>query len=745
MRRQRDGAAPVPPLLGRRWVLPWWLERQVDPESPAYTAGQYAERNLVGHSWTRLGALDGRGWALVDPRGLVSLGAGRGSLDWWVRTGDGWVFPSRQATVRQHLLDDAPVVATRIRVAGGEIEQRVAVARPPRGGMDAAVVEIENHTGTPVAIALAVRPYDVVGVSRIAEIAYSADRCTVDLDGWPSIRFPRPPGHIVAATGADGDVVAFLDLPHGSPSTLTRPLGCPDGLTQAAFVFPLVHGSALRVVVAPPEPPPTGRRRRRRRRTGELPEPDAMATAAQVASGWRSHASRGSRWVLPPGPLASAVHSARCQILLADRAAPWPGLGLSLGALDLLGRFDEVRPTLAALPELQRPDGSLLVEDGDRVTDVTGAAIAALGQHWRLTRDRRLVTDLSSAVAGAADSIERNRRIAAAADPPTKGLVRTAGAEELFVANGWLLRALTDASTLLAAAQEGSAASAARRAAAELRVDLVSGMERVRAGATGPVPPGPVAQMDERLIEIAQLVWPIGVLPGNHPLVVGTLDVVRANSIHAGGYHATRSPRGWHSLRTVVLGMAELSAGDRRALDRLRWLVDVAAPAGVWPSIVHPRLRSGVAGGHDPFVTAAFLTMVRHLLVTERTEAGNSLALLTCLPLEWVGHGIEVHDAPTASGRLSFAVRWHGERPALLWELHPHPGGPGRVTLTAPGLDPGWSSTAAKGEALLAPWPAGGSETIGSSGGADEPSGPTTSPPGDHRKDPALGPDGSFS
>jgi hypothetical protein len=726
-------------------VLPWWLERQVDPESPAYTAGLYAERNLVGHSWTRLGALDGKGWALTDPRGLVSLGSGRGSLDWWVRTADGWVFPSRQATVRQHLLEDAPVVVTRIRVAGGEIEHRVAVARPLHGGMDAAIVEIENRTATPVAIALAVRPYDVVGVSRVAEIAYSGDHCTVDLDGWPSIRFPRPPGHIVAATGADGDVAAFLDQPRSGPSTLERPLSCADGLAQAAFVFPVVHGSALRVVVAPPEPPASGRRRRRRRRSGELPDPEAMATTLQVAMGWRTHASRGARWLLPAGPLASAVHSARCQILLADRAAPWPGRGLSLGALDLLGLFEEVRPTLAMLPELQSPDGSLLVDDGERVTDVTGPAIAALGQHWRLTRDRRLVTDLSSAVAGAADSIERNRRIAAAADPPHQGLVRTGGAEEVFVANGWLLRALTDAGALLAAAQEGSAATAARRAAAELRVDLVSGMERARTGAAGPVPPGPVVQVDERLIEIAQLVWPIGVLPGNHPLVAGTLDVVRANSIHAGAYHAARSPRGWHSLRTIVLGMAELSAGDRRALDRLRWLVEVAAPNGVWPSIVHPRLRTGVAGGHDPFVTAAFLSMVRHLLVTERTEAGNSLALLTCLPPEWAGQGIEVHDAPTASGRLSYAVRWHDDRPALLWELRPHPGGPGRVTLTAPGLDPRWSSTSAQGEALLAAWPPRGGETAGSSDAGDEPSGPTTSPSGDHRKDPALGPDGSFS
>ncbi len=68
----------------------------------------------------------------------------------------------------------------------------------------------------------------------------------------------------------------------------------------------------------------------------------------------------------------------------------------------------------------------------------------------------------------------------------------------------------------------------------------------------------------------------------------------------------------------------------------------------------------------------------------------------------WLGQGWEVHDLPTGSGRLSYAVRWHGDRPALLWELEPWPGEP-PVELTIPGLDPTWSSTQPSGEALLAP------------------------------------------
>ncbi len=74
------------------------------------------------------------------------------------------------------------------------------------------------------------------------------------------------------------------------------------------------------------------------------------------------------------------------------------------------------------------------------------------------------------------------------------------------------------------------------------------------------------------------------------------------------------------------------------------------------------------------------------------------------VPEGWLGQGWEVHDLPTGAGRLSFAIRWHGERPALLWQLEPHEG-IGPVLLTTPALDGSWSTSQPAGEALLAPVP----------------------------------------
>jgi hypothetical protein len=108
------------------------------------------------------------------------------------------------------------------------------------------------------------------------------------------------------------------------------------------------------------------------------------------------------------------------------------------------------------------------------------------------------------------------------------------------------------------------------------------------------------------------------------------------------------------------------------------------------------RRRPAPSPGDWPDEPGAFLVALRQALVAD-TDRG--VAILGACPPEWFGQGIEVHGAPTRHGIVSYAVRWHGERPALLWEVRdPTPG----LTVTCPGLDPTWSSTEPDGEALLA-------------------------------------------
>nr|MDP9333914.1 hypothetical protein [Actinomycetota bacterium] len=80
-------------------------------------------------------------------------------------------------------------------------------------------------------------------------------------------------------------------------------------------------------------------------------------------------------------------------------------------------------------------------------------------------------------------------------------------------------------------------------------------------------------------------------------------------------------------------------------------------------------------------------------------EEGRTIEILPGFRPAWLGQQLAAHDVPLRRGLCSFAVRWHGARPALLWDVPPG------STVRAPELDPAWSSDEPVGETLLAAAP----------------------------------------
>ncbi|WP_419854210.1 hypothetical protein [Candidatus Poriferisodalis sp.] len=178
----------------------------------------------------------------------------------------------------------------------------------------------------------------------------------------------------------------------------------------------------------------------------------------------------------------------------------------------------------------------------------------------------------------------------------------------------------------------------------------------------------------------------------------------------------TAASCGHDMVATALLAFAEARPAPGRAFDRLEALVSVASPTLNWPTYMHPALRTGTNGtGHDLMVGGLFVRTLLRLLVDVPDDGPASsggagreparLRLAAYWPATWLGQPVEVHHVPTAIGAVSWAVRWHGERPALLWDVVPHDPGGDPPSVTAPGLDPAFTATGWQGEALLAPPP----------------------------------------
>lgn len=109
-----------------------------------------------------------------------------------------------------------------------------------------------------------------------------------------------------------------------------------------------------------------------------------------------------------------------------------------------------------------------------------------------------------------------------------------------------------------------------------------------------------------------------------------------------------------------------------------------------------PKFASGGSSNSTLADSAVGLARVEDGLV--RAVDPDHVHLLPDGATPWLGANFEAHGVHAGPlHRLSFAVRWHGENAALLWELD----GPAGLRLLAPKMDPAFATSEARGEALL--------------------------------------------
>jgi hypothetical protein len=564
--------------------------------------------------------------------------------------------------VRQALVGDAPVVETPCGCQAATSSSGCGRSATPSSATSLAI-EVDNAGRLPVAIALAIRPYGPDGAGRIGRIVVGDGM--VGVDGNLAVWLPKPPARLATAALTSGDASQLVFAGDAADGSAGR-VECAAGFATAALVYPLPHGTSLRVLV------PSGH-------AHDGPGPTAVPPHDAVARGWSSHLGRGARLELPDSQLAGALTAAASQLLLAAAGRELAGTTSTtetaavVGALDRLGFEGEATSIVATLPRGQSPGGRL--GGADPASDATSAALLTAGRHWRVGRDDTLVGELAGPLAAGGHHHTRGR-----------GLRRGRVAPDSLADLGWRLRGILDVEAALRASQPDAAAALA---------DLA---ERVR-GELDEALDAPV-RVDAHLVGALALVAPLGAVEATHPVVDAILEWVRAHAVHEGGVAQLAGATGMSPLLTSLVGRAEARRGDRSALDRLDWFVRTGGATRTWAELHHPRLGTGCGGdGWSPAASAAFVDLALDLLVHE-SRGGPGLVLCSVWPDEWLGAGLEVHGMHTTVGTVSFAIRWHGERPALLWEIDPH-GGIDSITVTIPGLDPAWSSTDLRGEALL--------------------------------------------
>ncbi|MET0458632.1 MAG: hypothetical protein ABW195_05265 [Ilumatobacteraceae bacterium] len=174
---------------------------------------------------------------------------------------------------------------------------------------------------------------------------------------------------------------------------------------------------------------------------------------------------------------------------------------------------------------------------------------------------------------------------------------------------------------------------------------------------------------------------PAGFLLGLAELVrMGELDGADTSLLvpdAAAAIHEIALRPGWDidaALDAAALVLA--AAGERRAVADMARITTSRTPA--------------------PLPDEAEVEGVRVVAAFERRLAAGPVLLPSGIPEAWRGSNFEAHGLPVGpASTVSFAVRWHGEHAAVLWEVTGDP-----VELCAPAVDPAWRTSAPSGDAL---------------------------------------------
>jgi hypothetical protein len=551
-------------------------------------------------SSTPLGTIDAGVLARVDGAGVVEPQGCGWVLDWWIGAEDRWHHPSVETTVRQHSVGGTPVRETALRVPGGDIVQRsagvVADAVGHRGA--AVVVEFENRSAVPVALALVVRPLAIGGDApsgpggRIVTAGVSG--AVVRVDGLPAVVLDRPAARAAAGRCRD-------DAPGGTVATRLAAAddGLPplsiedrDGVAELAVVVALAHTATVRVLI--PGPDLAGALDR-------VPDGEVLWSAPpseSVVAGWERHLE-----ALP-------------EVRLGDPA--WVDSVRRASSLLLVAGPDEVGTCL---------DRTIVPEVGTSA----GRAARVAGAMARLGADDQLV-------------------------PVARGL---AAAQRL------------GGSCRMGDRSDGSVA-------------LLWAAAAVLGGPRGPV-------FAEELVAPAAVA--IRRLRRGHGLDgVDPADAAAALRMLAPALVAVGQPEVAADAVAVAGRVAAdaVAVAGRVAADA----VSRATPVDPWPAT-----EDGLPGGD----VAALADRLCPVLDLAGCDSAAGVEVLGSVSPSWLGAAMDVRSLRCAWGSLSWSLRWHGERPALLWEIEAAEGlgEDPAPTVRAPGLDPGFVGLGWSGEALL--------------------------------------------
>jgi GH15 family glucan-1,4-alpha-glucosidase len=655
------------------WVMPYWVNRQYDPESESYIPGSMLSINLTHRNWTAIGGTHSVREPIVDPSGLLTPWLGGWSVEFWAGKNNYLVVPAKNTDIYQYLVKQLPIVVSQFIKKDMRFRLETFVtANREEIILDA--ISIENLESVPVTLSLfaAIRPYNPEGISPIHKIEFDKEENTLIVDDKAALFFSQKPDRIYCSNWREGDC-SFKTFTGESRLKAV----CNKGLATAMAEFKMtlkageVKETEIRALTTP-----------KKITAGQgkaITSPSYQEMRLQTIKEWEEIVSRGTTLKLPYQKMENAFKANKAHLyLFIDDNVITPGpfiyhheyfrdAAYSLLALDKLGYHKEVERILLHYPNRQRSDGYFVSQEGE--WDANGQALWSYYTHYLFRRNKDFIKQIIDSAYRGLKWIKRNRSQENGLLPAGYSAEHFGPSDTFYWDNFWALAGIKGFMFLARELKKERLAQEADKLYRDYSKAVFSSLNNVQKRFGFPViPSSPHRSLDSSIIGSICALYPLRLIDPKDAKITGTLRVIRQKYQQNWAFFHRVIHSGYNVYLTAQLAECYLFRRSSRVLPITQWIMDHISRTGTFPEAIHPVTGGGCMGeGHHAWASADLVNLLRNLIFFEEE---NTLVITPVMFHRWVEPGEEIilSNASSYFGPLTIKIQACAEKVHLSLE-----------------------------------------------------------------------------
>lgn len=674
-----------------RFVLPYWLERQWNPDSSSFlpSGAGLLTCNLTHRNWTSLGLPGEAAEILVDPVGMITPRIHGVSYFPYFIDDEQKIFPPLEKEFTQSFdLKMRQVVTKYFNKSEIGAESLVSVALWESDLCALVEVKISNNSQANKAVnfGLAIRPYNPLAVGHVGKLFRTTETVLETDDGIAVIALESP-ASIIAADRNHGDP---LEFGNGIALECGESLHSESGILFANLEYQKTllpnQSYSIRFILPVASAQPASNKAFARAVTFE--EYERLQNHAQSVL---------FRYENESLSISLPNEKIQRQFMLSKAHTPAfdDGLGFCPGSYLYhhswlrdgyflmesamnLGLWHGLEEKCRNIIKNQSSSG--LFKNAPNELDGNGQALGILVDYCRKSGNESFLRECFPHIVRGSRWIYRQYKNESKRKSPHSGLLPMGfSAEHLGTIDSYFWDALWGLHGIRCAlwASERIGCSTQSLELKKWESEISSGIRRcihqtLQKFSKDILPASPYRHPDAASIACVAALDPLELDDLVEPWLSPTLEYLMHEYLKDGLFFHPIFHTGLNPYLSVQLARVLMARGDKRWFNILQSLVTHASPTGTWPEAINPLTKGGCMGdGHHGWANAEFVTLVRNAFVFEHQ---NNLYLGHGVPADWLTHnnGFELRVAPSRLGNVDFWAHCTNGEVTLKWNISPH-------------------------------------------------------------------------